>query len=162
VLVLSEKERKEIIMIKALYIDPSGTIRYIENYPEEPKHKITYSNDFAWRHKFGPIIEREWDEYEQALQAAKDSAVPLDSNYLNAKELFDCFRAIGIPAVQAHQWLSERKDQVIPLPEGWTVEVKEDFIKHYSDADIEQGRVPCGEVFSSIRKVAILTRENKF
>jgi hypothetical protein len=104
-------------MKPSLYIDPSGTIRYMENCPEQPER------DYSDQQSTEFLFKIAWREYEQALQAAKDSAVPLDSNYLNAKELFDSMSKYT-PAVNLHHWLSEHKGEIIPLPDNYSVEVK--------------------------------------
>jgi hypothetical protein len=131
-------------MKPSLYIDPSGVIRY-NLFPEEPKR------DYSDRHVTEFLFKIAWREYEQALQAAKDSAVPLDNNYLNAKELFDCMTKYT-PAVNLHQWLSEHKGEIIPLPDNYSVEVKEKC--NYSEG--------CGTVDCKCEKVAILTPVEKF
>jgi hypothetical protein len=123
--------------MKAIYIDPSGVIRYNE-FPEEPKH--------CWGQPYCCFRKRcEVLAYNEAVQAAKDSAVPLDSNYLNAKELFDCMSKYT-PAVNLPHWLSEHKGEIIPLPDNYSVEVKETC--NYSEG--------CGTVDCKCEKVAIL------
>ena len=55
--------------MKALYVDPSGIVRYNE-FPEEPT--IISILSMLGRHT---AAEKERRVYQQALQAAKDSAV---------------------------------------------------------------------------------------
>lgn len=53
-----------------LEVQPDGRIFVIDGMPEEPKQKVSDNNDFAWRNKWGPTIEREWEEYQKALASA--------------------------------------------------------------------------------------------
>lgn len=103
-----------------LYISPSGAIKVID-VPEEPASPI--------RHM---IVETEI-EYEQSLAAAKEAGIELCTDNLTAKQLFDFLADIGIEGVESHQWLEKHKGDIIDLPKGWKVEIKNECPTWCSD-----------------------------
>jgi hypothetical protein len=105
-------------MKPSIYIDPSGVVRY-NLFPEEPayEHYGLTQDD----------TEDFWDDVEahkQALQAAKDSAVRFEDQE-QAREII-YYEQHGGPQTDV-PWsimVKNYSDKLFPLPEGYSVEVK--------------------------------------
>lgn len=110
--------------MKALYIDPSGIIRYNE-FPEEPKRDC---NSNACDHPGRQDGSCQCENYEMKLKSAKYSAVECQKlehpkrddyefNYLYERAVAEYSSLLRI-------FLCSEKDTIHPFPEGYKVEVK--------------------------------------
>jgi hypothetical protein len=94
--------------MKAIYINPEGTVCYIADCPEEPKFDIVPNADTSDYE----MADEQREDYENSLAAAKASAVPFEDQE-QARHF--TWQAAGLVKEDA---------DTFPFPPGYEVEIQ--------------------------------------
>jgi hypothetical protein len=94
--------------------------------PEKPDQVL--QDDYAWRNKWGAIVEKEWDDYEKALASAIENGVLLEKS--GQSKAIRIIKASNVMETIVLGRIEPNKPY--PLPEGWEVVITEKCdSKHY-------------------------------